>query len=120
MTKEPKTKTALSEADISGLKKNVSNIRSYMCSIADRVSTPKIQRGCTMSNDLENLISDMTPEKASPKVIEDIHSSLSEMCDIAIGIEVGSESIISDVRKTKRQYHDAKKRTIKPIKVYKE
>lgn len=120
MTKESKTKTSLSENDISGLKKNVSNIRSYMCSIADRVSTPKIKHGCIMSSDLEDLISDMTPEKASPTVIEEIHASLCEMCDIAIGIEVGSESIISDVKKTKKQYHDAKKRTIKPIKVYKE
>ena len=114
-----RTKQSLSETDISKLRKNVSNIKAYMCSIADRVSTPKIDRGCKMSTDLEYLIEELTPEKANPKIIEDIHNSLSEMCDIAIGIEVGSEDIISDVRKTKRQYHDAKKRTIEPIELYK-
>ena len=118
MTKS-RTKSSLTESDISGLKRNVSNIKAYMCSIADRVSTPKIERGCTMSKNLEDLMEDMTTEKADLKVIENIHATLSEMHDIAIGIEVGSEGITSDIRKTKRQYHDAKKRTIEPIELYK-
>ena len=90
-----------------------------MCSIADRISTPKIDRGCIMSKDLEDQINSLTTENASPEVIENIHNTLYEMHDIAIGIEVGSEGITSDIRKTKRQYHDAKKRTIEPIKLYK-
>ena len=109
------TKQSLSEKDISKLSKEVGDLKLNMCTITDHISTPRIDRGCNMSKDLEDLINDLTPGKATPKIIDEIRTTLEDISDIAVGIEVGIEEILVPARKTKKHYHEARKIITNPI-----
>ena len=103
------TKSSLTEKDISDLKKEVDKLSGYMCNITEHLSTPKIERGCKLSEELETLIKDLTPLKADQNVIKNIRATLDDISDIAVGVEVGAEELLIPARKSKKHFHNAKK-----------
>lgn len=110
-----RTKTTLSEKDIDKLKREVSNLKRCMCDITEHISTPKIERGCNMSKDLEGVVNNLVPERNSEKRIVDIRVALEDISDIAVGVEVGVEDILIPTRKTKRHFHNARKLIMTPV-----
>ena len=112
---DPRTKTKLSEKDIEKLKNEVHKLRGYMCAVTEHISTPKIDRGCNMSKDLEDLVGNLIPERDNTKRITDIGAALEDISDIAVGVEVGVEDILIPTRKTKRHFHNARKLIMIPV-----